>query len=521
MANPGPANLSEPASTLPAWQAGRLPRPSATKLRTMPSQNPHISFLPALPLAKNIELGEWIVGTPPVDTPWAPGRFRQLAEALIRSFEKRGFKDGALMWHRDRGFDGSLPSDEEIQAIRAAVAFSVLDANDQVPELNKGHFMATTDNADLFMQPIDEDGGITHSRGGALKRIMVGGMKIGDEPPPLADAVEKISRPVRASAKLAAAVFAAVRSGTGDGPSIAVAADWHRGALVNSSAMTTPHRLVSLKIGFEALFHEDDSRECARLLRGLFEVTTAGHRDLLPWIGLLWSPTERIDLQRPYVTLKGKPRSDVRTEIEDWFMAFAQARNDIIHEGTLKTGIYEAPPERPLSQYAGKLFWKAERMLREAIKAKLGVDVLLCGPVGRQKRIAEAIQAAESAPPAPEPPPGPPDPAEVARREREAGLYERIKSEPRPLDRDLAGLLADLGCSAANVVCLSKAHGFASASWEAALESSIRMMDKWHADVGDVDQGTGRGILVSGVECQTLRAAGAEDKLADHWWPCP
>ena len=253
----------------------------------MPSSNPHISFFPALPLARNLELGDWVVGTPPAETPWAPGRFRELSLALIQSFERRGFKDGALMWHREHGFDGSLPADEEIQAIRAAVAFAALDANDQMPNLNKGHYMATTDNADLFMQPIEGDGGITHSRGGALKRILVGGMKIGDDPPPLADAVEKISSPVRASAKLAAAIFAAVRSRTGGGPSIAVAADWHRGALVNSSAMTTPHRLVSLKIGFEALLHEDESRECARLLRGLFDTITAGHRDLLPWIGLL------------------------------------------------------------------------------------------------------------------------------------------------------------------------------------------------------------------------------------------
>jgi hypothetical protein len=371
------------------------------------------------------------------------------------------------------------------------------------------------------MQPIDEDGGITHSREGALKRIIVGGMKIGDDPPPLADAVEKIARPVRASANLAGAIYSAVRSGTGDGPSITIAADWHRGALVNSGAMTTQHRLVSLKIGFEALFHEDDSRECARLLRVLFETTTAGHQKLLPWIGLLWSPTEKTGLQRQYTTLSGKTKNDVRSEIEDWFMAFAQARNDIIHKGTLTTGLYAAPPERPLSRYAGTLFWKAERVLREAIKAKLGVDVLLCGPVARQKRFADAIQAAESASPTPELPPAPPDPAEVARRAKEAALFERIKSEPRPADRDLAGLLADLGCGAANEVRLSKAHGFPSASEETALESSIRMMNKWHANVGDVDQGHGRGFLISETECQTLRAAGAEDELADHWWACP
>jgi hypothetical protein len=482
----------------------------------MPSKNPHISFFPALPLAKNLELGEWVIGTPPAETRWAPGRFRELSLALVRSFEKRGFKNGALMWHRHLGFDGSLPTDEEIQAIRAAVAFAVLDANDPLPDLNKGHYMATTDNADLFMQPIDENGDITHSRQGALKRITVVGMKIGDEPPPLADAVEHISSPVRASAELAGAIYAAVQSGTGDGPAITTAADWHRGALVNSSVMTLQHRVIALKTGFEALFPGVKSRQCARQLRALFETTTAGHLQHLPWIGLLWSPQERTDLPRTWVTQDGKTKPDVRSELEDWFMAFAEARNEVIHNGTtLGTWIYKAPPERPLSRYAGKLFWTAERLLREAIKAKLGVNVLLCGPVRRQKRIADAIQAAKSAPPVPEPPPPLPDAAELARRTKEAALYEKIKSEPRPADRDLPGLLAALGGCAANEVVLSKAHGHGSASPEAALESAIRMMDKWGATVA------GRSMLISEAECDTLRAAGAEDELNDHWWSCP
>ena len=51
------------------------------------------------------------------------------------------------------------------------------------------------------------------------------------------------------------------------------------------------------------------------------------------------------------------------------------------------------------------------------------------------------------------------------------------------------------------------------------------MMDKWHADVGDVDHSQGQGpcggILLSAAECQTIRAAGAEDELPDHCWPCP
>ena len=65
-----------------------------------------------------------------------------------------------MLWHRDRGFDGTKPTDEEIAAIRAAVTFAVLDANDRISDDgNKGWHLATTENADIFIQPIDEDGG--------------------------------------------------------------------------------------------------------------------------------------------------------------------------------------------------------------------------------------------------------------------------------------------------------------------------------------------------------------------------
>ena len=185
------------SSTAPAAVAGA------------PTQSePHyVGFFPALPLDKNLELGDWVVGTPPTATPWVSRRFRDLSESLVRSFEKEGFNGGAMLWHRERGFDGSKPSDNLIKAIHAAVTFAVLDANDlfRLTEPDDGsnrRDMATTENADLFIQPIYEDGGITHRRGGALKVTSVAGLKIGGNPPPLADAVQSIDRPVPVSSKL-------------------------------------------------------------------------------------------------------------------------------------------------------------------------------------------------------------------------------------------------------------------------------------------------------------------------------
>ena len=143
-------------------------------------------------------------------------------------------------------------------------------------------------------------------------------------------------------------------------------------------------RLIALKTGFEALFNTSSSAEGARKLRALFVDTTRRHRDLLPWSGLLWTPDERKDLWRWFWLPKGSRQIERRDEIEDWFKTLADARNDVIHRGRLTSEVYQPPLERPLSRYVGHLLWVGERVLREAIKAKLGADVLLCGAIARR-----------------------------------------------------------------------------------------------------------------------------------------
>jgi hypothetical protein len=457
----------------------------------------YFSFFPTLPLANNVDVGEWIAGTPPADTPWVSEPFKRLAETLLGSFERRRFTGGAMLWHRDGGFDGSKPSDDDIAAIRAAVTFAVLDANDRIQsDDNRAHFMATAENADLFVQPINErDGGITHARLGGLKQIIVAGMKIGDDPPPLPDGTERILGTVPISRKLVAAIFSSVRTGAGAG-AVATATEWHRAALSNSNAVSTGQRLIALKTGFESLLHEDDSRKCARLLLDLFETKTAADRDLLPWIGLLWSPTDKTNLQRTYQTPSGKTKTDQRSEIEDWFMALAKARNDVIHNGALTTGLYPPPAERPLSRYAGTLFWKGERVLREAIKATLGAEVLLCGPIAwraiRDAAIKELEEHQASA---------------FANQAATASVPTHGVSEPERPPRSLAALLAELGCAAANVVVVEALPGLGASRRAVRTDGSL-----W----GPLEV----SMAITEIERDLLVQEGAEEELPDVWTPC-
>ena len=59
------------------------------------------------------------------------------------------------------------------------------------------------------------------------------------------------------------------------------------------------------------------------------------------------------------------------TDLEDWFMAFADARNQIIHEGTIPPLLYD----KPHSGYTGHFVFTADSLFRAAVKASLsGLD---------------------------------------------------------------------------------------------------------------------------------------------------
>lgn len=456
-----------------------------------------LGFFPALRLEKNLQFGDWMVGTPPRSTRWASPRFQEVSTLLIKSFEKRKLRDGALLWHRTRGFDGSRPDDADAVAIAAAVAFAALDANDLIPAHFRPRQLASTENTELFLQPLDDKGRIVHVRGGLIRRESVFNWPLGEEPPPFGEALVPLEGPVSASPKLATSFYNAVRNKSGDGPSIAVAAEWHRSAMANPFAVTMQQRLIALKTAFEALFHEDKSHLCAKLLRRRFETVAAGHFHLLPSRALLWSPDERTDLvrtwKRPDGNVGGTGR---RTELEDWFMTLADARNEVIHKGTLSTRGYAPPPERPLSRYVGHLLYVGERVLRETIKAMLGVDILLCGPIAQQAADEASVEAlkqyAASLPPAPAAA-APPAPV------------------PGRSPRTLATLLASIECSAANLVTIGGGFGDFSAS-----RITPRSVDDWWGE-----SETEAVVNISEEEYEILQKAGAEVELADRWWyPC-
>ncbi len=467
----------------------------------MRSEDLHFGFFPALPLRDNLELGEWVVGSPAPEVEWASSEFRQLAETLYDSFAPR-FTRGAKLWHRTRGFDGSWPTAEAYRAIQAAVAFAVFDVNDHVPVADRQTQLATTDNADLFLQPIHDR--ITHVRPGGLRGEWIGGWPIGEGAPPLADAVFPLQLAVPASKTLAKAVYDFLCGGSANLARVATAMEWHRVAMANPAAVTLQQRIVALKTGFEALLNESSSVAAAGLLRRLFEDATRDHQKLLPWEGVLWSPTERTI---SYWWWEREKNEKIRvlkrcSELEHWFLAFANARNEVIHDGVLSSDVYVAPAERPKSRYAGSLFWTGERVLREAIKTELGSKVLLCGIIAADERIRAAVGPSLDV-------------------DNPVNLTATVGPSATTPVTPLLTMLRSLGCRAANEITICDLFEEGARPGAVARATTGRHIDPW--DSGSEEWGVDpeeKWIEITGAERELLKQAGAEDELPNLWYPC-
>ena len=99
-------------------------RPAATD-----AELPCVSFFPALPLAKTIELDDWRIGAVPSGVSWKP-KLEAPARALLDSFGEHGCRHPSLVWHATRGVDGSPAPDRECMAMELAVTFAALDTRD-------------------------------------------------------------------------------------------------------------------------------------------------------------------------------------------------------------------------------------------------------------------------------------------------------------------------------------------------------------------------------------------------------
>jgi hypothetical protein len=225
--------------------------------------------------------------------------------------------------------------------------------------------MATADNADLWIQPLDlVDHWITVERGSRINTV-VGGHRLTDEGFAIPAPIElHMPGGVTFDDVAADALYKAL-TGPAEAQHISTAVDWLLKSWLNSTSISGSDRVVYLKTAIEALTGESRTRKAGPALRDLFESTADQEGDGLGIDALLWTPGERT---RSRLWGPDPSQSGEVTELEHWYGALADARNEIIHDGTSGDGWYRQPG----SVYEGPIVEVADRVAREAILVALG-----------------------------------------------------------------------------------------------------------------------------------------------------
>ena len=339
----------------------------------------YLLFCPYLLLDKPVAFADWELG--PLEffkDRWADPRFEDQAMAFLNKFvgpDNKPIKNPALLCKAGRQLDGQMPLDEEVAALELSLVFAFVDGNPRMgQDIDASWWVVTADNAELFLWPIDLERGHVTLSNGCLVTVRTGGYRISDQKlvlrPPL-----DLHMPIGARSPdllvLTGVYETVIRSFRVPGEcttadQVRVAVEWFAKAWSNSRAVQWPERLVYLKTAFEAVTGTSSNWKSARRLREIFEAlpdTTNEDAEIL-----VWSPDEK-----PVHPRYWSDKSTLITDLEDWFMKFGEARNAIIHDGTVPKLMYSG--SNPA--YAGHFFCTAEFLLRGVIRvllSKLGYD---------------------------------------------------------------------------------------------------------------------------------------------------
>lgn len=341
---------------------------------------PCLAFCPYLHVRKPIAIADWEIGA--LDTfadRWADEKFKKQSEAFLGKFvgeNGKPIEHPSIVCRRNIKIDGTPPTPQEMEALVSAIDFAFLDGNPRSSPKMRANAWAllTSDHTEFFVWPIDVDGGNVVVTTGLMVRTKNTGYRIDDEEliirPPLDLHVSLGSH--SADEMCLDAVYRTVLSSATspgankDADRIRVAIGWLAKAWRNTATVHYPERVVFLKTAFEALTATSKSNESAAFLRTLFE----GIPDTQPGYTeqLVWSPDERPVHERKWKDRKGVEHTEYLTDLQLWFMAFAQARNDIIHQGGSPALDYAGPA----AAYHGHFVFTGEFLLRAVIKVMLG-----------------------------------------------------------------------------------------------------------------------------------------------------
>lgn len=345
---------------------------------TEPMLKPCLAICPYLPMREPVEFSGWWLGPLAFfKGPWASAEFEETSRLFIKGFEdvsgKKRVENPAILARVDTGADGIVPPEEARRALARTIHFGTLDANPiWVPrekDPNLGLRMVTSDNSEVMFWPIDTERGLVATRRGFYVQVSGMGMSVTDDCYRMRAPLElpEPAHAVRLDPEILDACFEALSGPAPAGKEevaarLGVAIDRYATVFRNTESISWDDRVVLLKVAFEALTNESKSWLAAKWVRGLFERVVKGEPAVT---GMLWSPRETE--RHAWEKSPGVAGTPLRTDLEDWFAAFATARNEIIHEGRSKTLDYE----KAGSAYEGPIIHTGERLFRETVRAVL------------------------------------------------------------------------------------------------------------------------------------------------------
>jgi len=354
----------------------------------MPDRILFLRFFPYLPIRGSYDLGPWRIERACDYAGPTPG-FKQLAEMFMGAFQGSNSAAGSntpILVHRRRGMDGRLPTRPQRSAIQRAIDLATLDRVQRPGHPNSGLFTPTSDNSELFIWPIGIDGRIALDRGGIV-RTTTGGYTITPELKVSAPLELHMPFPFTLDADLVATTYQLLTRRLPEDQDrlrarLGITIDWLSKAWRNSPSIRSEDRVVFLKTGFEALSGTSNGFKCAKWLRNLYERRIGTALSAKYAQDILWSPGEKEKHTRIHDS-----RTVLLTDLQHWFMSFADVRNDIIHEGRAKTLKHRA------TAYRGEYVFTGERLLRESIKVCMGdlgyPDIWRSETWRRSKRLVE------------------------------------------------------------------------------------------------------------------------------------
>jgi hypothetical protein len=197
-------------------------------------------------------------------------RFKDATHRFLACFRTQDggpIDQPSLLARLDGGVDGTLPTDQEREALVTTIDFVTINANAYwtTSTQTAGWSMATTDNADLWFQPLDVEEGFFATGRGSRVNTMVGGHSFYNPdcliPAPLE---VNIPTPLRLDQELAAASFDVLTHGADDvAVRLLVAMRWIAKSWANSPSTSWEDRMIFLKIASEGLSGTDSSIESA------------------------------------------------------------------------------------------------------------------------------------------------------------------------------------------------------------------------------------------------------------------